>query len=302
MDFTLDLLENSYDYISESLMYYKEYCYIETHDPDRDDVLLKRKWKTTFVLLTQAIELLVKEKLSRINPQLVFDNIDIKNNDSSKTITFSKAFDRLLYLDSTVLKNVDIDFIKKCINVRNSCIHYKIKMNSIEIKQKYCKLFEQYLVLHRNIIGSDYYNREYVYQIDDIKVKARDFVVYRGNEYRKKELAEYKNQFNNSQELCYAISHNQAFERVKYGEENTIYNILGYDINASNCRYCGDCLATYGEYHDLGCDCELCPKCGLQLISCECIEEYCNLEYIKDKNIKISNGILENNGKDDKKC
>ena len=138
MEFTLDLLENSYDYISESLMYYKEYCYFETHDPDRDDVVLKRKWKTTFVLLTQGIELLVKEALSRINSQLVFENIDIKNNDNSKTISFAKAFDRLLYLDDSKLKNIDIDFIKKCINVRNSCIHYKIKMNSIEIKQKYC--------------------------------------------------------------------------------------------------------------------------------------------------------------------
>lgn len=302
MDFTLDLIENSYDYLSESLMYYKNYCYDETHDPDRDDLILKRKWKTTFILLTQAIELLVKEKLSRINPQLVFENIDIKNNDLSKTITFSKAFDRLLNLDSSVLKNVDIDFIKKCINVRNSCIHYKIKMNSIDIKQKYCKLFEQYLILHKNIIGKKYVNNEYKYQIQDIEVKAKDFIVYRGNEYRKKELEKYQKQFNNSQELCYAVSEKHAYERLKYGEENRIYSFLGYDFDTNNCRFCGDCLATYGEYHDLGCDCELCPKCGQQLISCECMNRYCDLEYIQNKNIKISKGILGSCGKDDNLC
>lgn len=29
-----------------------------------------------------------------------------------------------------------------------------------------------------------------------------------------------------------------------------------------------DCAAPYGEYHDLGCDCEDCPICKRQLLSC----------------------------------
>ena len=37
---------------------------------------------------------------------------------------------------------------------------------------------------------------------------------------------------------------------------------------------CGDCGATEGEYHHLGCDMERCPKCRGQLISCDCEDIY----------------------------
>lgn len=33
---------------------------------------------------------------------------------------------------------------------------------------------------------------------------------------------------------------------------------------------CLDCGIKHGEVHHLGCDVELCPKCGLQLIGCDC--------------------------------
>jgi hypothetical protein len=36
---------------------------------------------------------------------------------------------------------------------------------------------------------------------------------------------------------------------------------------------CHDCNVKLGSYHHPGCDMERCPKCGGQLISCDCIEE-----------------------------
>ena len=33
---------------------------------------------------------------------------------------------------------------------------------------------------------------------------------------------------------------------------------------------CGDCGALFGHYHHPGCDMETCPRCGEQLISCNC--------------------------------
>ena len=38
---------------------------------------------------------------------------------------------------------------------------------------------------------------------------------------------------------------------------------------------CHDCGAGYGEIHHWGCDAERCPVCGLQLISCDCEDVYC---------------------------
>jgi hypothetical protein len=40
---------------------------------------------------------------------------------------------------------------------------------------------------------------------------------------------------------------------------------------------CGDCGVEEGEYHVLGCDCERCPFCSGQLISCDCCYQLLNL-------------------------
>ena len=46
MNFELNLIENSYDYIKETLYYYKKIGYGESHDEDRNSIEEKRKWKT----------------------------------------------------------------------------------------------------------------------------------------------------------------------------------------------------------------------------------------------------------------
>ena len=57
----------------------------------------------------------------------------------------------------------------------------------------------------------------------------------------------------------------KEYEPIKVGDPGDFYQ--GEDSR------CGDCGAKYGHYHHPGCDCERCPVCGGQLISCDCFDE-----------------------------
>lgn len=295
MDFELNLLENSYDYLNESLGYYKKIGYDETHDPDRDTIEKKIKWKTTFLLLVQAIELLIKEKLSRINPILIYSDIDQPISQESKTITYKKSLDRLTNLQPNILEKADIQFLIKCGEIRNECVHFKIKLNSIDIKKKYCKLFELYMKLHSKFFNKKYVNEKYTYQIDQILKLAKEFIVFRGVEYTKKGLRIVQKDLQEGQQLCYLYNSKEAYERIKYGNEADALNKFAEGSTYLGPRfytpkYCGDCLATHGEYHMTECDWEMCPKCGKQLLSCDCFSGYCNESLVNEKfgkNIKI---------------
>lgn len=64
------------------------------------------------------------------------------------------------------------------------------------------------------------------------------------------------------------ILHNgKEFEPVKVGDPTDW--LFGHPEDAR----CGDCGAAKGHYHHPGCDCERCPVCGGQLISCGCDKE-----------------------------
>lgn len=291
MNFELDLIENSYDFIKETLFYYKNIGYNESHDEDRNTVEEKRKWKTTFILLIQAMELLLKEALFKINQNLIYENIDERVNDKTKTITYSKSIIRLQNLKPRLLSNDDADLLIVCGNIRNNFIHFKVDANTIEIKKKYCKVFELYMKLHYKIFHKEYKNEEYIHVIKNILQNAKDFEVYRGIEFTKKQLKHFKEEIEENQYLSYILAKdNRAYMRIKYGDEEEVYNNF-FDKNDSyystRCKYCGNCGAKKGEVHLDGCDWEMCPICGHQLISCDCEwSEYVSEDYINENSLK----------------
>lgn len=62
----------------------------------------------------------------------------------------------------------------------------------------------------------------------------------------------------------------KEYERFKVGGAGDFFE--GADDGAT----CGDCGSLYGHYHHYGCDCEHCPVCGGQLITCRCEVSYKN--------------------------
>ena len=57
-------------------------------------------------------------------------------------------------------------------------------------------------------------------------------------------------------------SDGRRFPRIRFGD-------LG---EASEGERCQDCNAMCGYFHHFGCDNEICPICGDQVISCGCAE------------------------------
>ena len=158
MNLEFDLLENSHDYIEETLSYYRKIGWDEYHDEERSSLEEKKKWKTAFVLLVQGVELLIKEGLKRINHILIYENIDDNNLHDKKTIIYSKSIIRLRNLKPKLIKEDEATILEKAGNIRNDFIHYNVTFNSIDLKKKYCKLFELYIKLHTRIIKIKYKN------------------------------------------------------------------------------------------------------------------------------------------------
>lgn len=60
----------------------------------------------------------------------------------------------------------------------------------------------------------------------------------------------------------------KRYRRVQVGASGDFF------AGASPDTRCGDCGAQPGGYHHWGCDCERCPRCGGQLLSCDCEDVY----------------------------
>ena len=70
--------------------------------------------------------------------------------------------------------------------------------------------------------------------------------------------------------LATIIIDGEEYQRIPMGADDDFYG--GDDM--ADVERCGDCGAWRGHCHHWECDCERCPICGGQLLSCDCGEEF----------------------------
>ncbi len=268
MKIELDLLNNSYDYLKESIELYVIADEDGTHETKFSNYNNKRKWKMAYITLVLAFELLIKECLQRYSSILIYENMDTPINEQSKTVTGPKGVERLLNCNPVLLNNEQKNFIKECINKRNAFVHYNAIVDSVELKPKYCKLYEIYYSLHIHELKNEKIFEEielkYRHQHGNILYFAENFVIFRNQEMDKEFQEEFLTEIaNNHKAKNYFDKDGRNYTRIPYGNEKFFNSETGHE-------YCPDCCAAIGEYHYEQCDFEVCPACGGQKLSCEC--------------------------------
>ena len=113
LEFKLNLLENSIDYLENSLELFEIADEGSTHEDTQSNIENKRKWKLAFITLIQSIELLLKEALFRENHNLIYDDIDSINIQRGKTINLITALNRILNLTNYKIEGDKYDFYFK---------------------------------------------------------------------------------------------------------------------------------------------------------------------------------------------
>lgn len=278
MEIKLDVLQNSRDYIRQSIELADIADEFGNHDKEKSNRDSKVKWKLSFICLVQAFELLTKGVLAEINTCLVYKDIDIDVDGFSKTINLSLAISRLTSFSDIQYTESDIILINKAIRFRNDFIHYDVKLYTEELKLIYCRLLKLYTRTYTHFIEKAFFLNSNNSRGYGNFMHFVDYLVpFRGNEIRKDQMDEIKREIIENQKYHFYVENGNKYNRVVYGTEKERFPELfsnERDGSVYEYKYCDDCLAKIGEYHGEQCDLEICPKCKGQRLSCGCFDKY----------------------------
>ena len=141
------LLENSYNFLNFSLLQAIE----AEVNPE--------KWKYAILHLVQAIELILKERLKREHPSLIFRDVDKQK----ETVSLEFAASRLQKISKIEFDKSDLDTIWLATSFRNQIVHFEFSIEIVEIKSVYSKLigfFQSFLLKEFKISLDTIINKE----------------------------------------------------------------------------------------------------------------------------------------------
>ncbi|MBS4536785.1 hypothetical protein GOQ29_14280 [Clostridium sp. D2Q-14] len=284
MELKLNLRNNSYDYLINSIDTYEKA--INYGDHHLTTYYEKLKLKTSFILLLQSYELMLKAILYDKHKNLIYTNIDLQRLDNAHTVSFINAINRINNFTEYTIEEKDKTVLIKCSKLRNDFIHYQVNIHFEQLRQELLNLFVLYNKIHCYFYG--HYIK--ISHWKDIKLEKQinnkfknilndtNFTIFRGRDFLKENLQEFKKELESNQNYHHYISvNNKKYKRIKMGSENDFFRELDkveYISDIYEREYCHDCLAKNGKYHmfEYHCDLEVCPVCGGQILTCGCIK------------------------------
>ncbi len=244
---SISILDNSYRFLNESIMYYRK--------TKRD----KTYWPFAVFLLIQCLELLMKYILKQEHHILIFENVDNPKN----TVSIAQALERLISISNIEIDEKEKRVIRKAIIYRNQTLHYEPNYFEREIKLNYIQLFEFLHYFHKKHLNEELHNRIFkslwTTEAELMNRFKEQFVFYNGVEVSKK--------------IPLEIVKMQKFNGVQYGDKEYKRIPYGDEDYGMKSNTCPDCSCLKGQYHLEYCDIERCPACGGQFLSCGCSDE-----------------------------
>ncbi|MDT2600280.1 hypothetical protein P7D85_10880 [Enterococcus hulanensis] len=287
MDLKLNLLQGSYDYLINFLFSYKA----SEKDYNTQSYYHQLKLKSALIDLCQAYELLLKQILYSIQPNLIYTDIDKKSLLNAHTISFRNAINRVRNFTNYEFEEQEEKFLNKFNEIRNSFVHFETNIKVDELKDYCLEGLDYYFKIHDFFVSGinlDFLKdkrleKKIKVQIKEIREIRQNHVFYRGYAFSKEELEFLLNlQKKDNPEFLY-VNGEQEIKRIRFGQENHIFSEMNLNEMISDLyeyTYCSECKVPLGEFHlySYPCDLEVCPNCGGQLISCNC-----NLSVVKTR-------------------
>lgn len=90
----------------------------------RDEPDDTRRLKQAVVAIAHGVELLLKERLRRVHPVLIWENVDKFPSLSARTVTVDAALNRLVRIGGLQLLKDDTELIASLRDTRNAIEHY----------------------------------------------------------------------------------------------------------------------------------------------------------------------------------
>jgi hypothetical protein len=90
------------------------------------------RYKRAIQSISHDIELILKERLRRIHPSLVWENVEKYPNLDSRTVTVDGAINRLVNIGGLVFHENDLKLLRSIKKTRNAIEHYTWNMETKE--------------------------------------------------------------------------------------------------------------------------------------------------------------------------
>jgi len=205
-------------------------------------------WKRVIVDLAHVVELLFKERLRRVHPAFVFNDIDKYPSNDAFTVGAEKAFVRLQKIDSLKFSESDKKAVKAAREKRNEIEHFEFSLENHEAKvlvgqvlSFILRFAEEQLELEWNSLcfkgGKWWVLYEYKEFYESLKKTVQEKI-------KSKEIPVIE---------C-SSCHNESFD---IDEEECL--ICGHKEEVLDCKWCGGpYIYSACEYNE---EAELCPSC-----------------------------------------